>query len=134
MTRTTLFLPDHLKTDLAAFARLSNSTVSDLLRIATGGRGVLPSGALHPDLVQRLVAEASKTARHVLLMCIRALDYMPPIEITFGDFLRAIVTADYDLDPDDSRARRRSSVSISERDLYAHASRVGIGPVDFNQI
>ena len=35
-------------------------------------------------------------------MCIRAIDYCPPVSITFGDYLRAVVTADYDLDPDDT--------------------------------
>jgi hypothetical protein len=30
-------------------------------------------------------------------MCIRALDYCPPVDPTFGDYLRALLTADYDL-------------------------------------
>jgi hypothetical protein len=34
-------------------------------------------------------------------MCIRAFDYMPPVDVTFGDFLRAMVTADIELNPDD---------------------------------
>src|SRR5206468_2603213 len=36
-----------------------------------------------------------------LLMCIRALDYCPPVDLNFGDYLRALITADYDLVPDD---------------------------------
>ena len=36
-------------------------------------------------------------------MCIRALDYCPPVDITFGDYLRALITADRDLVPDDDR-------------------------------
>jgi hypothetical protein len=39
-------------------------------------------------------------------MCIRALDYCPPVDITFGDYLRAIVTADFDFDPVDERHHR----------------------------
>jgi len=37
----------------------------------------------------------------VLHMCIRALDYCPPFDISFGDFLRAVITADYDTAPND---------------------------------
>ena len=39
---------------------------ADLLRIATGGTGILPAGAIHPDLVDRLADEAAKSAQHVL--------------------------------------------------------------------
>ena len=34
------------------------------------------------------------------------MDYVPPMDITFGDFLRALITADYDLVPDDDRRYR----------------------------
>ena len=39
-------------------------------------------------------------AERLLTICIRALDYCPPTDITFGEYLRALVTADYDLKPD----------------------------------
>src|SRR5262249_31916675 len=68
-----------------------------LTRLAPGGTGVLPEGALHPDLVNRLTIEPCKAARHILQMCIRALDYCPPVDITFGEYLRAIITADVDV-------------------------------------
>jgi hypothetical protein len=84
-----------------AFLTIYKRRIADLLRIATGGTGVLPAGELHPDLVERLAQEAAKTARHIMHMCIRALDYCPPVDVDFGDYLRALITADHDLVTDD---------------------------------
>jgi hypothetical protein len=89
-----------------AFLAIYRNRTRDLLRIATGGTGVLPLGDLHPDLVERLAQEASKTARHLLLMCIRAIDYCPPVDVTYGDYMRALITADFDLVPEDERNYR----------------------------
>jgi hypothetical protein len=52
-------------------------------------------------LAQRLANEAAKAAQHVLTMCVRAIDYCPPVDITFGEFLRAVITADCDVVADD---------------------------------
>lgn len=80
-----------------AFVSVVARRTADLVRLATGGTGVLPAGALHPDLVARLSTETCETAAYFLQMCIRALDYCPPVDITFGEYLRAIITADRDL-------------------------------------
>jgi hypothetical protein len=40
-------------------------------------------------------------------MLIRALDYMPPVDISFGDFLSAVITADSEACPDDDKYRYR---------------------------
>jgi len=84
-----------------AYLAIYRARVSDLIRLATGGSGVIPAGALPPDLVSRLTAEAAKTARHILNICIRALDYCPPVDLTFPDYLRGMITADVDLVNDD---------------------------------
>jgi hypothetical protein len=90
----------------AAFLTIYASRCADLIRLATGGSGILPSGEISVDLANRLASEASKTAEHVLNICIRALDYCPPVNLEFGDFLRAIITADRDLVRDDVRGYR----------------------------
>lgn len=84
-----------------AFLKIVDRRTADLIRLATKGTGVLPQGALHPDLVNRITDEACKAASHVLRICIRALDYCPAVDITFGEFLRALITADIDLVPND---------------------------------
>jgi hypothetical protein len=89
-----------------AFLSIYKARAADLLRIASEGTGELPPGQLHPDLVDRLADEAAASAKHVLHMCIRALDYCPPVDITFGEYLRALITADYELNPVDDEHRR----------------------------
>lgn len=89
-----------------AFQRIYAYRTRDLLRIATNGTGVLPEGSISRDLVHRLAAEASEIAVHLLHICIRALDYCPPHDITFGDYLRALITADLDIAPEDENGYR----------------------------
>ena len=89
-----------------AFLTIYKTQIADLLRIASDGTGILPAGHLHPDLVNRLADEAAQSAGQVLYMCVRALDYCPPVDLTFGDYLRAIITADFEFDPVDEQHRR----------------------------
>jgi hypothetical protein len=98
-----------------AFLTLYPSRIADLFRIATKGTGVLPAGQLHSDLVRRLAAEAADCAQGVLEMCIRALDYCPPVDITFGEYLRAIVSADFEFDPVDEHNRRIAFIEAFHR-------------------
>lgn len=48
-------------------------------------------------------------------MCIRALDYCPPVDVTFGEFLRAIITADVDLVASDPRNYRLHFIDAFRR-------------------
>ena len=89
-----------------AFHRIYKYRTRDLLRIATGGTGELPQGSISRDLVHRLAGEAAEIARHLLHICIRALDYCPPNDISFGDYLRALITADLDIAPEDENGYR----------------------------
>ena len=59
-------------------------------------------------LADSLAEEASNIAQMFFGVCARAIDYCPPVDITFGDFLRAVLTADYDLFPSDSYGVRNA--------------------------
>ncbi len=102
-----------------AFLRIYRRRSRDLLRLATGGTGILPAGAIPHDLANRLADEAAKTARHVLTVCIRALDYCPPVDLTFGDYLRALVTADRDMMPEDPMSYRLAFIeAFRDRGIF----------------
>ena len=89
-----------------AFFKLHQHRVADLLRLASGGTGILPEGRAPGDLVDRVAAEAGRTAHDILQVCLRAFDYMPVLDADFGDYLRALVTADVELNPNDLDGKR----------------------------
>lgn len=89
-----------------AFLRIYKFRTEDLFRIATNGTGVLPAGRIGKDLARRLAREACEIAAHLLHICIRALDYCPPHDIAFGDYLRALISADLAIAPEDEHGYR----------------------------
>ena len=102
-----------------AFLVIYRSRSADLFRIAAGPTGRLSDGDLHPDLTKRLAVEAAKCADRILQMCIRGIDYCPPVDITFGDFLRAVITSDLDYSPDDEGSFRIAFIqSFREWGIY----------------
>lgn len=52
---------------------------------------------------ERVVEEGAAAADYLLTMAIRALDYTPVVHVTFGDYLSALLTADVEIRPDDSK-------------------------------
>src|SRR5262249_17525797 len=56
---------------------------------------------------ERVAEEAANAADYLLTMSIRALDYTPPVHLEFGDFVSALVTAHYQIRPDDSKYQFR---------------------------
>jgi hypothetical protein len=84
-----------------AFFTIYIKRTRGLVRISQAGSPSNPPGDLHPDLAELLAREAAKIAENFLNISIRALDYFPPVDIRFGEFLRAVVTADSDLVPED---------------------------------
>lgn len=57
----------------------------------------------------------AQSAQSTLSMCIRAFEYLPPLDITFGDFLRALITADRDLLAEDGAEQRRMMIDAFRR-------------------
>ncbi|MGO4394056.1 S8 family serine peptidase [Variovorax sp. M-6] len=102
-----------------AFLKIYTRRARVPIRLATHGSELLPEGALPAQLVDALTEVASKVASQILGMCIRALDYCPPVDITFGDYLRALVTADRDLIHHDPLGYRVAFVSaFAARGIY----------------
>src|SRR5262245_59776638 len=62
-----------------------------------------------------MASTAAKVADDVLRICIRALDYCPPMDLTFGDYLRAIVTADFDMVAEDVHGYRVAFVEAFQK-------------------
>jgi len=127
-----------------AFDTVYRRRTARLRRLATGGSGVLPAGELPPDLVDALAEEATALAREFTAIVVRAVDYCPPADIQLGEFLRAMITADYELRPDDPHAIRealidafrvrkilpRGVLSLSEDSLLWGPPRIALPPLE----
>lgn len=94
------------------------SRLTSLLPLPQGNRPI------HPIAVELLANEARKAAEHVLTMCLRALDYMPPVDIRFSDFLRALITADMEVEAQDEYGYRVAFIeAFSRRYIFAEGVR-----------
>jgi hypothetical protein len=54
----------------------------------------------------RAAEEGATAAQHLLGMCVRAIDYLPPVEFEFPDFLGALLVSDTEMVPDDNHGYR----------------------------
>jgi len=61
----------------------------------------------------RVVEEGSAIADYLLTMVIRALDYAPPVNLEFCDFLSAILTSDTEINSNDSKYQFRETLRKS---------------------
>jgi hypothetical protein len=55
---------------------------------------------------KRAAEEGSKSAAHLLRMVIRAIDYCPPLEFEFEDFVEALIVSDQEAAPTDAHGYR----------------------------
>ena len=67
-----------------AFNVIYTRKTARYVRLATGGTGNLPMGELPADLQVVLAEEASRLASQFLSICIRAVDYCPPVDLEFA--------------------------------------------------
>jgi hypothetical protein len=98
-----------------AFLVVYRRKTARYVRLATAGSGVLGAGELPPDLLDVLADKISALASQFQALLIRAVDYCPPVDIRFGEFLRALITADRDLVPDDPWAYREALIDAFMR-------------------
>src|SRR6185436_17021050 len=80
-----------------AFFAIYLKRTADLWRIYRAGGGSANPVDVPRPLADRLCEVATKLSEQFFKVCVRALDYCPPVDITFGGFLRAVITADTDL-------------------------------------
>lgn len=102
-----------------AFSAVYRRKTARFVRMATQGSGILPEGELNPDLLDILVSTCSRLAAQFLTMLIRAIDYCPPSDLRFGEYLRALITADRELVPDDEWDYRHTLIeAFARRGIY----------------
>ncbi len=71
------------------------------------GLGIVARGMYDGN---RVVEEGVAAANHLMTMCIRALDYAPSTDLQYVDYLSALLTADKETVPDDSKYHYRQIV------------------------
>lgn len=87
----------------------------------------------------RAAEEGAKAADHLLRMTIRAVDYCPPLEFEYGDFLDALLTSDAEVTPDDEHGYRpRLRDAFEAFGIRQPEARIidlsRAGPLDYEQL
>lgn len=80
-----------------AFTTIFRRKSERLLKLAGIAPSELGQRDLGGELARALAQEASDLADQFLNICIRAVDYCPPVDMSMGDYLRALITADAEL-------------------------------------
>lgn len=92
-----------------ALSRVFDRKTRTLRKIAAQAPGA------QDHLLDLLASHASDLAGQFLNIIIRAIDYCPPLDLTFGEFLRALVTADAVTVPEDPYGYREALVLAFRR-------------------
>ena len=79
----------------------SSARPERLFRIAGVDQQSIGRVPLSDALVKAIAQEASDVATQFLNVCIRAIDYCPPADMELGEYLRALITADTEIEARD---------------------------------
>lgn len=98
---------------------------------------------MHKDRQQRIGAQENKTpfaasgkalfvaAEQFKRMIFRALDYLPPGEVSFADYVRAILAADQAAHPDSGREREWLALEFVKRRIVSDKAALAV-PCDYD--
>ena len=103
------------------------ATMNAFIGVWSGRLTALTQTATRDMDRDRAVEEGAAVADYLLTMCIRALDYCMPVHMEFRDFLSALLTADREIRPDDSKYRFRDHLRASFQAYGIEPSSVGGG-------
>lgn len=102
------FHEEHRRGELLVAAMLNAFLKIWLARISKLG-DIVQDGRRMKD--RSVVVEAgARVADHLLTMAIRAIDYCPPVDVSFSDYLTALLTVDAEVVPDDDRYGYRATL------------------------
>ena len=102
-----------------AFTTIVRRKTERFYRIAGVNREAIGRMPLNDALVKAIAQEACDVAGQFLNICIRAIDYCPPADMELGEYLRAIITADGDLERTDKWGFREALMrSFRRREIF----------------
>jgi hypothetical protein len=102
-----------------AFTTVVKRKTERFYRIAGLDPQALGNAQLSEALVKAIAQEASDIAGQFLNICIRAIDYCPPADMELGEYLRALITADADMERSDKWGFREALMrSFRRRDIF----------------
>lgn len=102
-----------------AFVTIARRKTERLLRIAGIAPETLGTSTLRHELVTAIADDASAVAGNFLNICIRAIDYCPPVDMEIGEYLRALITADLEIMQEDPWGYREALMrSFRRRGIF----------------
>ncbi len=102
-----------------AFTTIVRRKTERFYRIAGVNRDAIDRIPLNDALVKAIAQEACDVAGQFLNICIRAIDYCPPADMELGEYLRAIITADGDMERTDKWGFREALMrSFRRREIF----------------